>query len=62
MWNSGAIDLDPYSEIGISLNTACFMEILALYCLLLDSPDLLPDEDALLAQNQEKSSIRASQT
>ena len=49
-----AIDLDPYSEIGISLNTACFMEILALYCLLLDSPDLLPDEDALLAQNQEK--------
>lgn len=49
-----AIDLDPYSEIGISLNTACFMEILALYCLLLDSPELLPTEDALLAQNQEK--------
>ena len=34
------------------------MEILALYCLLLDSPDLLPDEDALLAQNQEKLSIK----
>lgn len=49
-----AIDLDPYNEIGISLNTACFMEILALYCLLVDSPELLPAEEALLAQNQEK--------
>ena len=48
-----ALDLDPYSEIGISLDTACFMEILALYCLLSPSPDLLPDEDARLSMNQE---------
>ncbi len=49
-----AIDLDPYNEIGISMDTACFMEILALYCLLCDSPELLPDEEARLAQNQER--------
>ena len=49
-----ALDLDPYSEIGISMDTACFMEILALYCLLSDSPELLPDEDARLSINQER--------
>lgn len=48
-----AIDLDPYSDIGIRLSTACFMEILALYCLVTDSPDLLPQEDKMLAKNQE---------
>lgn len=48
-----AIDLDPYTDIGISITTACFIEIVALYCLLLDSPDLLPDEDAMLAANQD---------
>lgn len=49
-----AIDLDPYTDIGISLSTACFIEILALYCLMSDSPDLLPDEEAILANMQEK--------
>lgn len=48
-----AIDLDPYSDIGIRLSTACFMETLALYCLVSDSPDLLPDEETVLARNQE---------
>ncbi|MFW2178127.1 MULTISPECIES: glutamate--cysteine ligase [unclassified Moraxella] len=48
-----AIDLDPYSDIGIRLSSACFMEIVALYCLLSDSPELLPAEEALLATNQE---------
>lgn len=48
-----AIDLDPYSDIGINLSTACFIETLALYCLFKESPDLLPEEDALLAINQE---------
>lgn len=46
-----AIDLDPYEPIGISKNTACFLEILALYCLFCPSPDLLPDEEAIIAQN-----------
>lgn len=49
-----AIDLDPYSDIGIRLSTACFMETLALYCLLTESPDLMPEEEAVLAINQEK--------
>lgn len=49
-----AIDLDPYSDIGIRLSTACFMEILALYCLMSDSPELMPEEEAVLARNQEK--------
>lgn len=48
-----AIDLDPYESIGISLTTACFMEILALYCLLSDSPALLPAEEAMVSANQE---------
>lgn len=49
-----AIDLDPYSDIGIRLSTACFMEILALYCLVNESPELFPDEEQLISQNQEK--------
>lgn len=46
-----AIDLDPYSDIGISTATACFLEILALYCLFSPSPELLPDEEKCLASN-----------
>ncbi|WP_066804977.1 glutamate--cysteine ligase [Moraxella oblonga] len=48
-----AIDLDPYSDIGITTATACFLEVLALYCLLSDSPELLPDEQTRLADNVE---------
>lgn len=49
-----AIDLDPYSDIGIRLSSACFLEILALYCLLNESPALLPNEDEELAINLER--------
>ncbi len=49
-----AIDLDPYSDIGIRLSSACFLEIMALYCLLSDSPDLLPAEEDELAINVER--------
>lgn len=49
-----AIDLDPYSDVGISEATACFLEVVALYCLLTDSPELLPEEDAELATNLER--------
>lgn len=48
-----AIDLDPYSDIGITTATACFLEVLALYCLLSDSPALLPEEQAYLADDIE---------
>lgn len=46
-----AIDLDPYSDIGIRPSTACFLEILALYCLLSDSPLLLPAEEKIISEN-----------
>ncbi|WP_367104861.1 glutamate--cysteine ligase [uncultured Psychrobacter sp.] len=49
-----AIDLDPYSDIGIRLSSACFLEIMALYCLLNTSPDLLPEEEDELAINIER--------
>lgn len=48
-----AIDLNPYSEIGIDQHTACFLEILAIYCLLLSSPPLYEDEERLLSNNIE---------
>lgn len=49
-----AIDLDPYSDVGIRLSSACFLEVLALYCLLTDSPDLLPEEEEALGVNIER--------
>ena len=49
-----AIDLDPYSDVGIRLSSACFLEVMALYCLLNDSPDLLPEEEEELAINLER--------
>ena len=47
-----AVDVNPYSPIGIDEDTAGFLEVLALYCLLKDSPDLLDDEQELIEQNQ----------
>ena len=49
-----AIDLDPYSDVGIRLSSACFLEVMALYCLLNDSPELLPAEEEELAINLER--------
>lgn len=49
-----AIDLDPYSDVGIRLSSACFLEVLALYCLLSDSPELFPEEEEALAINLER--------
>ena len=47
-----AVDVNPYSAIGINEDTAGFLEVLALYCLLQDSPDLLDAEQDLIEQNQ----------
>lgn len=49
-----AIDLDPYSDVGIRLSSACFLEVMALYCLLNESPELLPSEEEELAINLER--------
>ena len=47
-----AVDVNPYSPIGIDEQAAGFLEVLALYCLLQDSPDLLDDEQEIIEQNQ----------
>ncbi len=46
-----AIDLNPYVDIGIDVNTACLLEILAVYCLFAPSQALLPNEDDIIAHN-----------
>ena len=47
-----AVDVNPYSPIGIDETAAGFLEALALYCLLQDSPDLLDAEQEIVEQNQ----------
>lgn len=47
-----AVDVNPYSPIGIDEPTAGFLEILALYCLLKESPDLLNKEQDQIEKNQ----------
>ncbi len=46
-----AIDLNPYVDIAIDINTACLLEILAIYCILAPSQALLPNEDEIIAHN-----------
>lgn len=47
-----AVDVNPYSPIGIDENTAGFLEVLALHCLLTDSPELLEHEQDVIEKNQ----------
>lgn len=47
-----AVDVDPYSPIGITEDTAGFLEVLALYCLLKDSPALYESELEVVERNQ----------
>ena len=47
-----AVDVNPYSAIGIDEHSAGFLESLALYCLLQDSPDLLAAEQDQIEHNQ----------
>ena len=47
-----AVDVNPYSPIGIDEHTAGFLEVLALYCLLSDSPALFDAEQTIIEQNQ----------
>jgi glutamate--cysteine ligase len=49
-----AVDVDPYSDIGISLDSACFLEVLALSALLADSPPLYFAEEERIMRNQAK--------
>ncbi|MEB3768318.1 glutamate--cysteine ligase [Acinetobacter sp. MD2] len=46
-----AVDVNPYSPIGIDEHSAAFLEVLALYCLLQDSPEISETEQSLIEQN-----------
>lgn len=46
-----AVDINPYSDIGIDLDTAGFLEVLALYCLLQDSPAIEATEQDCIDHN-----------
>ncbi|MEB3754925.1 glutamate--cysteine ligase [Acinetobacter sp. MD2(2019)] len=47
-----AVDVNPYSPIGIDEQSAAFLEVLALYCLLQDSPEISATEQDQIEQNQ----------
>ena len=47
-----AVDIDPYSPIGIAPQSAAFLETLALYCLLQPSPDMDDAELDAIEHNQ----------
>ena len=47
-----AVDVNPYSPYGIDEETAAFLEVLALYCLLTDSPEISSKEQDMIERNQ----------
>lgn len=47
-----AVDLNPFSDIGVDIDTACFLEILALYALLQPSPSIEAEEQQRIERNQ----------
>ena len=49
-----AVDINPYSDIGIDISTACFLEVLALYSLLQDSPEISDTEQDAIDRNMAK--------
>lgn len=46
-----AVDINPYSDIGIDLTSACFLEVVALYALLQDSPAIDEQEQDCMDHN-----------
>lgn len=52
------MDLDPFEPVGLSVQTARFLDIFLLHCLLNDSPPDTPQEIAALARNQHLTAAR----
>lgn len=48
------IDLDPFSPIGIGVDTIRFLDVFLLYCLLAESPPHTAQELATIAHNQHR--------
>ncbi len=53
-----AMDLDPFSPIGITAQTARFLDIFLLHCLLVESPPDTPAEIRAVARNKVKVAAR----
>ncbi|MBI2317117.1 MAG: glutamate--cysteine ligase [Betaproteobacteria bacterium] len=53
-----AMDLDPYSPIGITADTARFLDIFLLHCLLCDSPPDTPQEIEAIGNNKQRVAAR----
>ena len=51
-----SIDLNPYSEIGISMEDIEFLELISLYCALSDSPLISEVESVCIKENIRRSS------
>ena len=52
------MDLDPFETIGINADTARFIDLFLLHCLLTDSPPDTPQEIAALKRNQHLTAAR----
>jgi glutamate--cysteine ligase len=48
------MDLDPFCEIGIDVDTMRFLDVFLLHCLLSDSPRDTPEEIASISRNQHR--------
>ena len=53
-----AMDLDPFSPIGIAADTARFLDVFLLHCLLSQSPVDTPDEVRAMAANKHRTAAR----
>ena len=53
-----AMDLDPFSAIGITAHTVRFLDIFLLHCLLSDSPPDTPQEIAAIGRNKQAVAAR----
>ncbi|MCK9516978.1 MAG: glutamate--cysteine ligase [Ottowia sp.] len=52
------MDLDPFEPVGISVETMRFLDVMLLYCLLVDSPEDTPQEIAELQHNRHLAASR----
>jgi glutamate--cysteine ligase len=53
-----AMDLDPFSSVGIAAETARFLDVFLLHCLLADSPHDTPHEIEALNRNKQRVATR----
>jgi glutamate--cysteine ligase len=53
-----AMDLDPFSAVGIAAETARFLDVFLLHCLLADSPPDTPHEIETIGRNKQRVATR----